>query len=193
MEIKLTRGQVQAALLFVAKKDVRFYLTGVNLNSNHLVATDGHTLLLQEVKGIEGVNIILPAEPLEQFVKSKLQELTINVGDKRSGVLSYGAITVMVDYIDHKYPDYRRVIPRIDESKLTELRGSYNSKYIGCIEKAAGYLTGERSSDTDKVRSYGMYSMQDLPKCIAAFRNVAAIAVVMPLYETGKPPTWSPF
>jgi len=112
----LTKLEIKAALLMAAKKDVRYYLIGalVELRPEcvRLVSTDGHAMIAMQVSGhgYEPRDIILPRQILEHVVKAfpKYDGHTFTVD---GGQVTSGGLTVSL--IDCKFPDWRRVMPRV--------------------------------------------------------------------------------
>jgi len=103
----MKKEQLQALLLFAAKKDVRFYLNGIYSDpTGYLVATDGHRILYIKT-GEPGFDLIIPREAADAAVKmaKKGQEIPLTA-------TSLGQVTYTP--VDGKYPDWRRVIPGSD-------------------------------------------------------------------------------
>ena len=101
MQIKT--NDLKALLLAAGKKDIRYYLNGVHVNSKHLVATDGHRMhVIAHGGDWPHGPVTIPREAVELAVKAKTVELTLTT--EVIGAISYKPI-------DGVYPDYLRVLP----------------------------------------------------------------------------------
>ncbi len=116
-------GSLAAALLFAAKKDVRFYLNGVcldvrpSLGRYFLVTTDGHRMLVQkfhlaEKSDAPDYRVILERADIEGYLKvtgKKPDNLLAVTDGKWSGNSTAGQIPLRV--VDGRFPDWERVMP----------------------------------------------------------------------------------
>jgi DNA polymerase III subunit beta len=111
----------------MAHQDVRYYLNGLLLEISpqglRAVATDGHRLAVAdlEVEGSTGVeeprSIIIPRKAV-----GELQRVLATEGEAVEFAMGSNAIQVTLPsfrltskLIDGKFPDYERVIPRVEE------------------------------------------------------------------------------
>ena len=111
----------------MAHQDVRYYLNGLMLeiSTNRLrsVATDGHRLAIAdldiEVEGLaEPRSVILPRKGVTELMRllgnsDEVVELQISANQVK---IDLGVIQFTSKLIDGKFPDYERVIPKMDES-----------------------------------------------------------------------------
>src|SRR6056297_3218903 len=118
MRLDLNNKALKAAALMAPKKDVRYYLKGVNVrNDSDLLtytATDGRALvsIKEPIEGIKhevtDFNIIIPLDVVKKIpLKWKIVELElINESAKqwRLGDLLFCPV-------DGRYPDFERVFP----------------------------------------------------------------------------------
>jgi hypothetical protein len=127
--VSIQTAHVKAVALFMANKDVRFYLTGMLLetgpNGAFIVATDGHALAASRVFSdpMPDYQIILPADTVAAMAKCKApavivtmpetegawvsgtrRKISVRIPDKTGGGLSLSA-----EELDGKFPDWRRV------------------------------------------------------------------------------------
>jgi DNA polymerase-3 subunit beta len=65
---------VKAAMLFQAKWDVRYYLNGIYITQDHIVATDGHSMFVSPYESDRR-----PEEPLIIAVKGKIPPKAFNL------------------------------------------------------------------------------------------------------------------
>lgn len=138
---------IQNTSFAIAKKDVRYYLNGLNivLSTGRLtfVATDGHRLAhssiaLESLNSIEQeVSIILPAKAV-----SEIGRLMDDVGDDVSfSVSSNGLRAELSDFtltarlVDAKYPDYKKVVP--EKNKKSNIIQIDRLEFLGCLRRAA--------------------------------------------------------
>lgn len=154
--IKIKLSVLLSALIIAPKNDVRYYLNGINISVDCVVATDGHRLFKYDLKGSyekdgdnefadegdEFESFIIPRESITQISKSltakerkeAIVEIT-KVDDKYH--LICGSTAVYFDPIDGKYPDHKRVIPKDYDVKP---HGSYNWSYMADFQKISKLL-----------------------------------------------------
>lgn len=65
---------VKAAMLFQAKEDVRYYLNGIYITHDHIVATDGHTLFVSPYE-----SDLRPEQPMIVAIKGKISPKAYNL------------------------------------------------------------------------------------------------------------------
>lgn len=156
----LFHAALTSALHCAPKKDVRYYLNGVNLrfnaNSVEVTATDGHTLFNVKVPiwsdsdipdDLQGTSIILDRGVVDKWVKcfkelakSDHAIVTLTVtGDKAkklSIVAPYIPDFVLGEdhLIDGTFPDFDRVIPA--ESREADPEIGFTLAYLWKAEKA---------------------------------------------------------
>lgn len=125
MQITIKHKDLKAVSFAMAKKDIRYYLSGVLIESNgqetRLVATDGHRLNAVAVTDdgaelVDPVSVILPAAFVKALLKAKFprgfrKEFSLTIeGDTIKADLPDG-MQATCKAIDGKFPDYWRVIP----------------------------------------------------------------------------------
>lgn len=126
MQIKT--ADLKAVLLAAGKKDIRYYLNGIHVNSRHIVGTDGRRMHVIAHGGDWPHNpVTIPREVVELAVKAKTLELTLTT--EALGAISYKPI-------DGIYPDYMRVIPTQTEVVDGERHVDVNPEYWRDAEKA---------------------------------------------------------
>lgn len=111
----------------MAHQDVRYYLNGLMLeiSANRLrsVATDGHRLAIadveMEIAGVgESRTVILPRKGVMELLRllgGGEEEVHVSVSANQVKITLEG-IEFTSKLIDGKFPDYERVIPKVDES-----------------------------------------------------------------------------
>lgn len=140
MEFTLPVEVLQAALLFAAKKDVRYYLNGIHFGYKdgfiEVVATDGCALFAARVKtdqDLNGLDVIIPRDAVSSVGKSGSVGIVLD-GDNVE--VSYGASTITTKPIDGNFPAWRRIVPASTTGEAARL----DPKYMVAAEKAAKAL-----------------------------------------------------
>ena len=165
MEISLiVRADYLCVLgLFAAKKDVRFYLNGINLEIGPkfsvLMSSDGHRagcfrVIVEQPDVTEPLrDIILPSALLWHVKPKPKGEVVIVVGEPivptsnaRPVRITYAGVTVTGETIDATYPDIRRVIP----SKVSGKPAQFNVNYLADLAKASAML-GRRNFPVARI------------------------------------------
>lgn len=137
MLLTLSKAALLSALIFQAKKDVRYYLNGICFAPDKkLYATDGHRAFIGEHDNdelSERIIVAIKGPRVTNFDKAEI--------DTESGIVTYldetgFRVSVgLCDVVDGRFPDIERVISGF-ESKPTEEIG-FNAGYLADIEKAA--------------------------------------------------------
>ena len=142
MEIKIKIATLKSITLFMATKDIRFYLKGANFQAKdgiyRITASGGHTLAMStwlEDPGPE-FNITMPKETLDLVLKAygKSEEVML-AKDGETWTLA----NIPFFPIDGRYPDTRRVWPDEEamDGKPCLLDPEYYAR-LGKVAKAQG-------------------------------------------------------
>ena len=161
MNIQTFNAVMKAALLSAGKKDIRYYLNSVLLDTvesgmTHIISTDGHRMLVvkQLETGLPVGQFIIPREFLESAVKAfsckHTYDLDITLTDTTI-VISGNGNSQLGTLIDVEYPDWQRVIPTLDEPANGI---GMNADYVGDAMKAAKLL-GKRGNPVVTFTSSG--------------------------------------
>jgi len=150
MKIEIKNREIQALLLFAAKKDVRHPMNGICFGNNRATATDGARLLsLRQKSDFEG-EVIVPVDILAGFMKSlsameKKESLSVIEWDgMKKFTIRSGDSLRMGMLIDARYPDYLRLIPEYKDPEAHTL--CLDWKMVADIQKAGDLLTGTKNS-----------------------------------------------
>lgn len=144
-QVSVKYSHLQAALLFAAKIDVRFYLTGVLVKDGMVAATNGHCALICNSDDVSGMEIIIPRIAIESLIKklgkNPMQDvITISQIDKEFWLMDYkNDVFEMFKPIDGKFPD----ISRVDIAKPSEAPKEFvhwNLDYLHMFMKCAKTL-----------------------------------------------------
>lgn len=185
MSIVIPIPLLEAALICVAKKDVRFYLEGVAINKGHLVATDGHRMFAAPLEGVDpDLKVIIPSKAIRSFIKklsptqrkakchfiqdySRAQLTTLDGGEVESFAL-----------VDATYPEWERCMVR-KYTKKEAVCKQFNWDYLADFNKMAKILGARVPSPHIYPQPNGMAAPVEL-NCID-FPLVRA--TVMPVRE----------
>lgn len=150
MKITFKTSALFAALECSAKKDLRYYLQGINIQitkpfTGMVYGTDGHMLfagqLPYEGDYVAELNIIIPTDAVKRL--DKKAEFTELEFDGQNYILG-GARFVPVD---GRYPDIGRVIPDITSS-TEQSPGTYNPDLLVRGRAALSLYLGVKPKDT---------------------------------------------
>jgi DNA polymerase-3 subunit beta len=113
----------------MALKDVRYYLNGMLLESEenklNCVSTDGHRLaksvLFGQIELKENISCILPRKGITELTKilSSTSEQNLEVIINKNQIcIEIGSIKYISKLIDGRYPDYKKVIPLMNDKEV---------------------------------------------------------------------------
>lgn len=162
LQVRAPFHVLKALAAIAPKKDIRYYLMGVQIQTGPretiLTATDGHILVVHRYELAKGdadqpsVEFILPADPLRaiklsaQERRANLSEVVIEIhqapGTSPSGgqktcatlKLSLGA-TMGFECIDENFPDWRKVVPSKVSGALAQFNPANVLAVSDCISK----------------------------------------------------------
>ena len=150
MKITVKTTSLLAALECSAKKDIRYYLQGINIQIKKIgvgmvYGTDGHMLFAGQLPYdgdyVAELNIIIPTDAVKRL--DKKAEFTELEYDGQNYMLG-GARFVPVD---GRYPDVGRVIPDIDHN-TEQAPGTYNPDLLVRARAALSLYLGVKPKDT---------------------------------------------
>lgn len=113
----------------MARDDVRFYLNGLYLNvvdggqALHAVTTDGHRLSCADMPvqySHDDVALILPRKGVRELIKLLARgvgDVTLNISERQL-TLNLGTYHLSSRLIDGQYPNYRQVLPPMQETPV---------------------------------------------------------------------------
>lgn len=142
MKIKVSKILLESALIFQAKKDIRYYLNGICFKADGRVcSTYGHRAFVggkHEGELTEDVILSVTKAPTKNYEYANI--------DTDAKIITYhldNTVQVgvgMVAVIDGRFPDIDRIIPK--ETSPTERIG-FNAKYLADVEKAAAIFNAK--------------------------------------------------
>jgi len=134
-----------------AKKDVRYYMMGVNVeitpNGAYFVATDGHKMGIwhdDKITAPETISHVIPNELIEQgskFIKGN--EIFVDITLDAMIEIKHGGLILNKPAIDGKYPDFRRVIPETLSHEIAQ----FDPEFLSQFKKCASILNNAKSCD----------------------------------------------
>jgi hypothetical protein len=121
MKISIQASAIRAATICAAKKDIRYYLQGVYINVAHrdyatVCGTDGHVLFAGRatIENMAGdllpFNMIVPLDIVKKIDKKAHAVILESLPDG-----TYLLDGTRFTPLDGRFPDYKRVIPRMDQ------------------------------------------------------------------------------
>ena len=173
----ISTDDLKAVALAMAKADIRYYLNGVlfeldNAEGYRLVATDGHRMHIVCKKKSIGMSqeIIMPSDTVKQLCKLKEAFFTVELLESRQIKITTKSGVLIVQAVDGKYPDYRRVMP----TKLQQTETAhYMSDYLVDLAKAQKIL--------GTAQQKGYIAQQGNSAGVYVDNGKSFYAVIMPL------------
>ena len=168
-DLMIMPGHLAAIAMFAAKKDIRFYLMGVCIdtgpNGSFLVATCGHTVAVHQIDTVArpAGQFIMPLVPLASMIKAnKRVGIKITLPDNFAGryekakrqvtLESLKGEIAIVSELDGFFPDWRRVT-RYDDSPYPQ-QVFFNPEYLMRVADAADLINTRKFAV--QVRPGGM-------------------------------------
>ena len=194
MKFSIKRKDIRAMLNLAAKKDIRYYLQGINVvrdnRGTYIEATDGHVLgrlLIDGIRSDTKQNVVLPTDALSKIKGTKKQ------GDER---LSFSVEGFAVECIDSqsttrfsahdaRFPDTDRVIPMVFKDEDVK-PATFNPDLLVRFVDVSEELYGKRQIPMGLQRG-NQSSIVSFPQMDDAF-----IGVIMPTREfaPARVPAW---
>lgn len=137
MILTLSKAALLSAMIFQAKKDVRYYLNGICFAPDKkLYSTDGHRAFIGEHDNsdlTENIIIAIKGAKVTNFEKAEIDTDSglVTYLDEHSSRVGAG----ICDVIDGRFPDIQRVISTFKSAPTDEI--GFNAGYLADIEKAA--------------------------------------------------------
>jgi DNA polymerase-3 subunit beta len=194
MKFSIQRKSIRAMLHLAAKKDIRYYLQGVNVvrdnRGTYLEATDGHILgrlLIDGIKSDTKLNVVLPTDALtklkgtkkqgEEWLHFDVNGLSVECIDSQS--------TTRFSAHDARFPDTDRVIPLVFKPE-DNAPGTFNPDLLIRFVDVSEELYGKRQIPALLQRGT-QSAIVSFPKFDDSF-----IGVIMPMREEGTAtvPQW---
>lgn len=154
---------IPALSIFCAKRDVRYYLTGMLLDIGptgaYLVATCGHVIAVAKIDSTarDPAQFIIPQETLSILSKDKRTGMAIDCADlsgsydgqtRRQIQIRTGMGAFIAIEVDGQFPDWRRVARKGEDDGKHVL---YNPHYLARIDEGAQIIRGGTKGRSDPV------------------------------------------
>lgn len=158
--LEIKASYLQAAQLFAAKNDPRYYLKGILLtpeNGGQIVATCGHKIIAIQDDELQALTDPIIIELGGSITGSADIARIDGLEDGRGIVTMYRggniAKTAAWSKVDANYPDYERVMPQPHRESAGLVGVGFNAEYVAICQKAARLITGKK--DTFVKLSFG--------------------------------------
>ncbi|AUR88521.1 DNA polymerase III beta chain [Vibrio phage 1.115.B._10N.222.49.B11] len=142
---KLDARQVKAAMVMMAKNDVRYYLNGLLIGGKKIVATDGHRMIVVDCESADFEPKIFAIKGT--LLKSAIECEFVFIGEDHGIVTTKNSTgtdqdkVVKFAIVEGRYPEWSGVIPNEKPKKVS--KAGFNVGYVADIAKAAELLGSE--------------------------------------------------
>ena len=136
---------LKAVLLASAKKDIRYYLNSVLVNSKHLVGTDGHRMhvVAHGQEGWDHGDVIIPRDAVEMALKGRSADITIT--PSTIGVVSFKET-------GGTYPNYTRLmLTSCALPSMGALIANVLPEYLVDARKAIALVSGHKHTALSRI------------------------------------------
>jgi DNA polymerase-3 subunit beta len=194
MKFTIQRKDIRAMLHLAAKKDIRYYLQGINVvrdnRGTYIEATDGHVLgrlLIDGIRSDTKQNVVLPTEALlklkgtkktgDEWLSFSVDGFAVECIDSQS--------TTRFSACDARFPDADRVIPMVIKDEDVK-PATFNPDLLVRFVDVSEELYGKRQIPMVLQRG-NQSSIVSFPQMDDCF-----IGVIMPTkeYAPAKVPEW---
>jgi DNA polymerase III subunit beta len=186
-QFHVQQSTLDAMLLLAGKKDIRYYLNGLNIEWNseitRVIACDGHKLGIYQAAAPDNRgngSIIIPRDVIENLPK-KAGILTFTQVNETHWVIDGGNGAFKFAPCDAKYPDFRRVVHPIQTAGTSGVAAGFNLEYFNQFEKCGNLLAGTKLRVGNRLRLHhnGDGAALVLLNCVEGFAGV-----VMPMRDS---------
>jgi DNA polymerase-3 subunit beta len=186
-QFHVSQSTLDAMLLLAGKKDIRYYLNGLNIEWNseltRVIACDGHKLGIYQAVAPDNRgagSITIPRDAIESLPK-KAGILTFSQISETHWQIDTGTAIIKFAPCDSKYPDFRRVVQPIQTSGTSGVAGGFNLEYLNQFEKCGNLLAGSKLRVGNRLHLHhnGDGAALVLLNCVEGFAGV-----VMPLRDS---------
>jgi DNA polymerase-3 subunit beta len=186
-QFHVSQSTLDAMLLLAGKKDIRYYLNGLNIEWNseitRVIACDGHKLGIFQAAAPDNRgagSITIPRDAIESLPK-KCSVLTFSQISETHWQIDTGAATIKFAPCESKYPDFRRVVHPIQTSGTSGVAAGFNLEYLNQFEKCGNLLAGSKLRVGNRLHLHhnGDGAALVLLNCVDGFAGV-----IMPLRDS---------
>ena len=185
-QFHVSQSTLDAMLLLAGKKDIRYYLNGLNIEWNseitRVIACDGHKLGIFQAAAPDNRgagSITIPRDAIESLPK-KCSVLTFSQITETHWAIDTGTAIIKFVPCDSKYPDFRRVVHPIQTAGTSGVAAGFNLEYLNQFEKCGNLLAGSKLRVGNRLRLHhnGDGAALVLLNCVDGFAGV-----VMPMRD----------
>jgi DNA polymerase-3 subunit beta len=185
-QFHVSQSTLDAMLLLAGKKDIRYYLNGLNIEWNseitRVIACDGHKLGIYQAAAPDNRgagSITIPRDAIESLPK-KCNVLTFSQITETHWQIDTGTAIIKFAPCDSKYPDFRRVVHPIQTVGTSGVAAGFNLEYLNQFEKCGNLLNGSKLRVGNRLRLHhnGDGAALVLLNCVEGFAGV-----VMPMRD----------
>jgi DNA polymerase-3 subunit beta len=186
-QFHVSQSTLDAMLLLAGKKDIRYYLNGLNIEWNseitRVIACDGHKLGIFQAAAPDNRgagSITIPRDAIESLPK-KCSVLTFSQISETHWQIDTGAAIIKFVPCDSKYPDFRRVVHPIQTAGTSGVAAGFNLEYLNQFEKCGTLLAGNKLRVGNRLHLHhnGDGAALVLLNCVEGFAGV-----VMPMRDS---------
>jgi DNA polymerase-3 subunit beta len=185
-QFHVSQSTLDAMLLLAGKKDIRYYLNGLNIEWDseitRVIACDGHKLGIFQAAAPDNRgagSITIPRDAIESLPK-KCSVLTFSQITETHWAIDTGTAIIKFVPCDSKYPDFRRVVHPIQTAGTSGVAAGFNLEYLNQFEKCGNLLAGSKLRVGNRLRLHhnGDGAALVLLNCVDGFAGV-----VMPMRD----------
>jgi DNA polymerase-3 subunit beta len=185
-QFHVSQSTLDAMLLLAGKKDIRYYLNGLNIEWNseitRVIACDGHKLGIYQAAAPDNRgagSITIPRDAIESLPK-KCSVLTFSQINETHWQIDTGTAIIKFTPCDSKYPDFRRVVHPIQTAGTSGVAAGFNLEYLNQFEKCGNLLAGSKLRVGNRLHLHhnGDGAALVLLNCVEGFAGV-----VMPMRD----------
>jgi len=186
-QFHVSQSTLDAMLLLAGKKDIRYYLNGLNIEWNseitRVIACDGHKLGIYQAAAPDNRgngSITIPRDAIESLPK-KCGVLTFSQISETHWQIDTGTAIIKFAPCDSKYPDFRRVMHGLQTVGTSGVAAGFNLEYLNQFEKCGNLLAGSKLRVGNRLRLHhnGDSAGLVLLNCVEGFAGV-----VMPMRDS---------
>jgi DNA polymerase III subunit beta len=196
MQFSVQRKQLKAMGRFMAVKDIRYYLQGIQVVQNnrgtYIESTNGHMLgrlLIDETPCAVECSVLVPGDAVKTLSaggKKGNETLHFTIDGVKISVICPDGSSMTVQAHEARYPDCDRVVPELSSDCPSEC-STYNPEYIMAFYDCAKDLGSSGKGTAVQIKQRGNQS-----GIVNIDSDPLFIGIIMPMREhnTVTIPAW---
>jgi DNA polymerase III sliding clamp (beta) subunit (PCNA family) len=196
MQFSVQRKQLKAMGRFMAVKDIRYYLQGIQVVQNnrgtYIESTNGHMLgrlLIDETPCAVECSVLVPSDAVKTLSasgKKGNETLHFTIDGVKISVISPDGSSMTVQAHEARYPDCDRVVPELSADCPNEC-STYNPEYIMAFYDCAKDLGSSGKGTAVQIKQRGNQS-----GIVIIDSEPLFVGIIMPMREinTVTIPAW---